>query len=65
MCLNLFARLIVLLVLLISTGLTDTGCFTSGNTWSDIGDDEDIKGAFKTLCGGMAGNYTINETVCS
>lgn len=63
MYLNLFAKLAVLLALLTSTGLTDTGCYTTGNTWSDLGDDEEISVAFKILCGHMAGQHYTYDTV--
>ena len=59
--LNLFAKLVVLLALLTGTAFAD--CYTSGNTWCDIGDDHAIAKVFKTLCAHMAGDFPIDYTV--
>jgi hypothetical protein len=61
--LNLLAKFVLLPALLASTALSD--CYTSGNAWSDIGDDHAITKVFQTLCAHMAGDFPIGYTVSS
>ncbi|KAI7777035.1 hypothetical protein LA080_004195 [Diaporthe eres] len=52
---------IVALLLLLFTDnvLASFGCYGSGNTWSDMGNDDEVNYALETLCQKLTGNYML------
>lgn len=47
----------LLLLLFADNVLASFGCYGSGSTWSDMGNDDEVNYALETLCQKLTGNY--------
>lgn len=53
----------LLLLLFTGTALASYGCYSGGQTWGDIGNDDEVNNGLAALCKNLAGSYALHTEV--
>lgn len=60
---NLSSIVVLLLLLLTGDALAAYGCYGSGETFSDLGNDYEVNFGLTALCQDLAGSYALHTEV--